>query len=187
MSLRLEINTTPVRWEQQSSQARLALSTAMPKVEIGNTAAHVEISGNHPGQLSIDTTAARAAMGLKNFGQFNQDISDNALQSISEAIGKIASDGDRLMEFQRGDAIVDLANESAMPEETSIEWGYKPGPDVDYVLNKPQMQVSQGVLDVQLRRGVVENNTGFPSSHLQITQYGRVDVNVVGSRTDQNI
>ena len=186
MSLRLEISTTPLRWEQRSSPARLALSTVMPKVEINNTAAHVEISGNHPGQLSIDTTAARAAMGFKSFEQFNQDFADNALQNISEAIGKIASDGDRLMEFQRGDAIVDLAAESAMPAETSVEWAYKPGPDVDYTLNKPQMQVSQGALDVQLRRGVVENDTGFPSSHLQITQYGRVDINVVGSRTDQN-
>lgn len=187
MSLRLEISATPLHWEQQSSPARLNLSTIMPKVEISNKAAHVEISGNKIGELTIDTTAARAAMGFKNFGQFTQDFADQAMQNIIDAIGKFASDGDRIMEFQKGDAIVDLAQESAMPAESSIEWGYKPGPEVNYYPNELQVQLVRGQADVQLRRGSVNNDTGFPYSHFQVTQYARVDINVVGSRTDQQI
>lgn len=187
MSLRLEISATPLRWEQQSSPAQLNLSTVMPKVEIDNTAARVEISGNKMGELSIDTTAARAALGLKNFTQFTQDFADQAMQNIADAIGKLASDGDRMMEFQSGNAIVDLATESAMPVETSIEWGYKPGPEVNYYPNELQVQLVRGQADIQLRRGTVNNDTRFPNSHLQVTQYARVDINVVGSRTDQQI
>ena len=187
MSLRLEISTTPLQWDMQLRPAQLNLSVTLPKVEINSTAAKIEISGSRSGELAIDTTAARAAMGFKNFTQFNQDFADEAMQKIADAIAKFASDGDRMMEFQRGNAIVDLAYESTTPAELSIEWAHKPGPDIDYTPGSLQTKAVRGQLNTQLRRGTVANETAFPSAQLLIKQYNRVDINVAGNRTDQQV
>lgn len=187
MSLRLEINTTPTQWAVTPQPGRLNLSTTLPRIEMNTTAAQLEITGNHPGELSIDFTESRAAVGLKTWTQLSLDWAEAGRQGALEAIGNLASDGDRLMNFQNGDAIVEMARESTLQETPSIEWAYKPGPEISYTLNRPQVEATPGKVDVQPVDGAVTNNTAYPQFAFQITQYGRVDINVVGSRTDQNV
>lgn len=186
MSLRLEIATTPTIWETVPQPARLSLSTTLPRVEITTEAAKVEITGNHPGELSIDFTECRAALGLKTVTQMTEDWAEAGKQAALEAIGNMAAAGDRLMDYKSGDAIVEMAQDSMIEDTPSIEWAYKPGPEINYTPNKPEITVTPGNVEVQLQRGMVQNDTPFPAMHYQITQYGRVDISVVGSRTDQS-
>ena len=187
MSLRLDITTTPLQWSMAAKPAELTLSTTLPKVEITSEAAKLEITGNHPGELSIDFTESQAAIGRKTLQRFMADATAEAEQKVTEAIGKMASDGDRMMDFKNGDAIVDLAYETIMEDSPSIEWAYKPGPEISYTPNKPQIEATPGQVNIELQRGTVTNDTQTRPVDFQITQYGRVDINVVGSRTDQQV
>ena len=187
MSLRLEITTTPTKWEQTPQPAKLSLQTTLPQVELTTAAAKLEISGNRPGELAIDTTEARAALGLKTLEQLGRDWAEAGRQAALDAAGQFASDGDRLMNFQHGDAIVDLAYDVNLQEPPSIEWGYKPGPAISYTPNRPQFQATPGQVDLQLKRGTVTNDTPPPSIDFRITQYGRVNISVTGSRINQAV
>ena len=187
MSLRLEISTTPTTWEQTPSPAKLSLSTTLPQLQIDSDAATLEISGNRPGELSIDTTDSRAALGLKTLEQMGRDWAAAGRQGALEASGKFAADGDRMMNFHSGDALVDMAYEPIMQDPPSIEWAHKPGPEISYAPNKPQIEATPGKLDIQLKRGTITNDTRPPAMDFRITQYGRVDISVTGSRINQSV
>ncbi len=187
MSLRLEITTTPTKWEQTPHPAKLSLRATLPQVELTTQAAKLEISGNRPGKLEIDTTETRAALGLKTSDQLARDWAEAGRQAALDATGTFAAEGDRLMNFQNGDAIVELAYDVNLQEPPSIEWGYKPGPNIRYIPNQPQFQATPGKVDVQLKRGTVTNDTPPPSIDFRISQYGRVNISVTGSRINQAV
>lgn len=172
--IRLNIEQQYAKLGLEIIKPQLNMHTTLPKIKIESQPAIVEIHTT-PGKLEIDTTPCRYALGLKNLSDLARDLAQEGKQAVLEAIGKISEDGDRMAEFQNGDAIVELAYEINLQSDYSIEWAYKQPPLISYQKGSVEYNVIPAKLNIDFEKGDVELDfkQGKVSGYLRQQNYIR--------------
>ncbi len=165
----LKIQTTPFRLGWNVQNARLEKS-AIPKdsLDMSITKPELEIKTTPP-KLSIDQSECRAEEGLKNRERFMRDNVEFSKRMVSEAIDRIVSDGNSMLQIESGiDVIPEQAEQSFSKFEHEFGLGFIPQ-------SKPIIDVQRGSVDIKLNRGDVEiHNAPKPLEQGQYTA-GRVE------------
>lgn len=140
-------------------QPVLNLQTNKPQIELSTKAATVEIH-TQQGVLEIDQTPCRYSLGKKNFHDFFRDNAAEAEQNIQQAIASIVSDGDRLGQIEnKGNPIPQMAAEAIMEEPRELTWARIEDPIINYRPSQVEYNPNRAMLDLELRRGTVDNES----------------------------
>lgn len=160
---KIAINTTPARQSIQQPKAEMHIS--QPKAEM-------KIKQN-PGRLTIDQTQAWEELGLKSMKSFTRDNTQKAYRKASEAISKIVTDGNEMLNFHNGvNAYAEQARRHANPPPADVNIKYIPSPfsvKVHYQRGKVDINVQtrQPIIDAQTRKPIISYQPGDVNVSLQ--------------------
>ena len=156
---KIGMETSPLKLEMQTQQARLQLHQKHAKVKLETEPVLVEISQYE----------AFASAGLKNNFDRARDIAQQAYQQVMEYIGKTAEDGGRFAAIEKGgNPIADIAVRDAYPVH---EFGLGTIPKVG-----PRFNVRMGSVKIEPER----NGDGVEGAYLP----GRLEFNVTPSEVN---
>lgn len=177
--LRINIVTQPIRLDYTINNAQMNLQTTQPKIQMETKAATLEIS-QPPGELTIDQTPCRYAIGFKNIADFARDLAATGRQTVMETIGQIAQEGDQLARIQiKSNAIANIAANSTVSEVPEVTYAYIPLPDIYYQANPVQFNSIDGKVDLTLQRGTVQGDYQRGNVDIQVTQYPSIEISTV--------
>ncbi|WP_126428736.1 DUF6470 family protein [Brevibacillus marinus] len=140
--------------------------------------------------LSIDSTRAKAGIGLKRPLSFSDDQAAYGKQQLLEAIARISQEGDRLAAIEnKANVIADLAFEqgfrepSYFPAAPSVDEGV----DVSFETHRPTIRVERrGMrMDPVTKPPVREYIRGRVEGYM--LQWPRVTIDVVGLHVDRRL
>lgn len=143
------------------------------------------------GDLSIDSSRARASIGLRTSMQFSDMNAQYGYQQLMSAIARISQEGDQLAAIHtKRNAIADIAstrgfltsNENPPPSASDDE-----GVDVNYQLHPVEINVERrGMkMDPVLSPPILKYTPGKVEGYMQ--QYNSLKIDVVGSQLDRMI
>lgn len=177
--LRINITTQPIRLDYTINNAQLNLQTTLPKIQLETKAATLEIS-QPQGELTIDQTPCRYAIGFKNVADFAQDLAALGRQTVLDTIARIAQEGDQLARTQtKSNALADIAANSTVSEALDVTYTHIPLPDIHYQANPVQFNPIDGKVDLTLQRGTVQQDYQRGSVDIQVTQYPSIEISTV--------
>ncbi|MDH4618251.1 DUF6470 family protein [Brevibacillus sp. AY1] len=182
----------------ESTFARLGLNINKPVQEIRQPAAEMNLS-QVPAkldieqarlELSIDSSQARANIGIMTSTQFSESNAAYGKQKAMQSIAEKSQEGDRLMRiYTKENAIAAIGREKGL---RVLEGGYRPpsasadeGVDI-------QIQLKPVVIQVQ-RNGMTMNPVTKPPElsytpgkvEPYMIQYNSLKIDVVGSQLDR--
>lgn len=183
----LNVATQPAKLEVATQNTVLQLTTTAPQVELSTAAAKLEIH-QAQGAMSIDQSPCRASYGFKSPLEFARDIANEGMRDCAEGIGRRAQQGDRLASIETHEnAVVNMAAESGMDKTSEITWAHIDSPDVSYNMTPADIQFSPGELNVNLKRGTVENNSQRGSVDVRVAQYASIRMWTTENKVDLSL
>lgn len=180
--LRLNLSTQPTLLSASIQEPQINLRTTPPRIQLDTEAAKVEISSQQ-GQLSIDQTPCRYSIGIKNTGDFTRDFAQEGKSAVLAVISRMNSEGDQLADISNsgGDAVANIAmtRSASSPREVDLSW--IDNPIITYQAKTSTFNVTDPNLQLDLKRGKVENNFEWGTVDFQVTQYSKVTMWTTGS------
>lgn len=163
------IDADPGTWDMKQPQATLELETEPLRLEISSP----------PGELFIDQSRARAALGLQNNLEWSQKIYSQSKEILLQGIARRAQEGNRLAATHKGgNVIAELARENWLRESPLevLEPASFDNVDLEYVAHKPDINVIPGQLhiNVQAHRPELEYRRGKLDIYMK--QYQSVQI-----------
>lgn len=181
---RLEISQQYAKISLETTRSQLNLATTAPQLQLHTEAAVLELSQPR-GQLTIDTYPCRYDLGLKNSEDLLRDAAEAGRQAALEAVGRIAAEGDRLMNFKgEPQAIANISRENTDTPEVSLDWGYKRPPTIRYEPEPVRLEARRGEVQLQLQRGTVDAQLQRGTVTVSMAQYPSVTIRPVGGVFD---
>ena len=180
-----------VNVSQQDIKARLDVSDpflrlqiADPKVQISSEPVKIEI--NSPAaELAIDSYPSNRSRGIKNNVDFDRDNAQKGMQTVYEAIGKIARDGALLAKIEnKGNPLTQLAKESIMPKDAEISIASVDSPTINVTPHEAEINVRPGKLNISFAQGTVAGDLQRGTVGLTMIQYPKVDFTFTDSKVD---
>jgi len=151
---KIAIETTPARQNIQQRHAEMQIEQPQAELKIKQ----------HSGHLTIDQTQAWEELGLKRMKSFTRDNTQKAYRKASEAISKIITDGNEMLNFHNGvNAYAEQARRHANPPPAELQIAYIPSPfsvKTDYQRGKVD-------INVQTRQPIINTQTFKPSISYQ--------------------
>ena len=181
----LNVATQAIKTEINIQKASLDSQTTMPQIKITTEAAKVEIHQPN-GELTIDQTKSRYAMGIKNIGDLCRDNGQDGKQAAIEAVGRIAEDGNRLARIESKEyAVVEMAADKNISEQRELTLASIPRPEISYKRNPPQINVTDAKLDIVVNpRESVEGKFHPGKVELRVIQYPSIKMWISENKVD---
>lgn len=152
------------------------LQTTLPAIELSIEEPRLEINSPRP-KLYIDQSQCFADMDKRSPAEFSRYYADLAQQKGIEAIGTISGEGDYLANWQEGNTVEELAV-SAM--DTQVDFNItaipKQPPKIDWEIHPVDINLIRGTVDLQLRRGQVQNNFEWGRVNAYIAQKNYLNI-----------
>jgi len=164
-TLRLNITQQFARIGLEHQKTKLELRQPMAQMELKQTAPSMQMEGGR-GQLIIDGSEARAALGHRPPVETVLHICAQVRGIVNEVIGDIAAEGDQLMRIERKTTIGNIAHQrwnigpmpiqdvgpfsytpvriDYVPKETEITWDVHPNADIQVQPQPIDLQVTPG-------------------------------------------
>ncbi|MHB8073691.1 DUF6470 family protein [Desulfosporosinus fructosivorans] len=175
--LRINISTQPIRLDYSINNAQMNLQTTQPKIQLQTTPAIVEIS-QPCGELTIDQTSCRYAIGFKNISDLARDVAAEGRQTVMETIGRIAQEGEQ-MAGTSSNVLANIAANSTVSKDVEVIYAHIPLPDISYQANPVRFNPIDGNVDLNLHRGTVQQDYRRGSVDIQVTQYPSIEISTV--------
>ncbi|PKM77592.1 MAG: hypothetical protein CVU90_07010 [Firmicutes bacterium HGW-Firmicutes-15] len=143
------------------------LHSTLPSIELQTSPAELEMESPRP-RIHIDQRQCFADAGLKSPSVLSEDCVARARSQALEGIGRRVSEGNQLAKIN-GATVADVAGNSYIFEDkvdfncTAIP---KQRPEISFDLQPVAVNFRRGEVQLQLRRGTVENNF----------EWGKVDI-----------
>ncbi len=83
--------------QMTTTYPKMDLVTHWPRAEIKQQVSEIQIDSIGP-EIKIDQRQSRNELGMVDFGYYSHQVRDGAYQKTVEAIGKMAADGDEVVE-----------------------------------------------------------------------------------------
>ncbi|KYZ76485.1 hypothetical protein AXX12_08615 [Anaerosporomusa subterranea] len=180
--LRLNISTQPTVLSASIQEPQINLRTTLPTVQLDTEAATLEIS-SPKGELSIDQTPCRYSLGIKNMSDFVRDFAQEGKNAVLAGIARMANEGDQLADISKygGDPIVSLAIAHSTPAKGELTLGWIENPIISYQPKAVTFKATDPQVNLELKRGTVENNFQWGTVSFQVTQYPKITMWTTGS------
>lgn len=177
--LQININTQPIRLDYNTQNARLNLQSTQVKVQTELVPATLEIRQPR-GELTVDSTPCRYSMGLKNIADFARDNAALGRQSAMGAIARIVDEGNQMAQIEyRSNAIVNIASNSNISQAPEVVLGHIASPNVQYQVNRPQIDVTVGKVNTTVQPGSVQGDYQPGRVDIRVTQYPSIEISTV--------
>lgn len=136
----LKIQTVPCVLEFRAQPARMEMQQPEARLEITRDKKGLTIE-SEPIKIQLDTTEARSSIGMKSVRKAIDEAAKRGVQLGYEAIGRIAEDGNFLMDIHlKQNTIPALAAKSIdLNLETMIGFSPSTGPEISW--NGPDLQM----------------------------------------------
>ncbi|MGG3887086.1 DUF6470 family protein [Brevibacillus panacihumi] len=177
---RLGLNINKPIQEIRQPTAKMNLSQVPAKLEIEQ--ARIE--------LSIDSSQARANIGIMTSMQFSDSNAAHGKQKAMQAIAEKAQEGDRLMRiYTKENAIANISREKGM---RALEGGYTPpaasadeGVDIQFQLKPVVIQVQRNGMTMKPVTKPPELSYTPGKVEPYMIQYNSLKIDVVGGQFDR--
>ena len=177
---RLAMNTQPASLDQRSQRAQVQMRTTDAQADIRQGS----------GRLSIDSSACRAAIGLKKTAELTRDIAQEGLQAMRETVSRYVQEGDRLAQISNpASTVAAMAADRnrAEMQPLSINWMTKPLPEVSYEMTPTQIHWTPGRLSFQVHPANVTGTYTRGEVDTRVAQYADITIQVVEAGSQVNV
>lgn len=133
-----------------STYTRMELTTYWPKAEIEQKVAQVQLKTIGP-EMEIDQLQCRNELGIGGFDYYSHKVFNNAYQKTLEAIGKMAADGDEVVQraghFREEMIFADQARRALDAKIPEINIGVAPSsrPKINFNYSQEMSWIQGGV------------------------------------------
>lgn len=169
---KIQLQSTPARLDLKIQKPIQQIEQQPAELDLQQPAAILTMSTTKP-KLLIDSTEARADVGLKSIGRVIEDLAAEAHQAVLEGTARRAEQGDELMRIENGDNPIQSQAKQAGSQPYS-------GLSIKSVPSYGSVKISfePGSLDIKVQPQKVINNT---TVHKPIINYtpGKVIVEVL--------
>lgn len=178
----LQMRTTPIVMEMTVNRAKLEVSSEQPSYTMTRNKGSLQIQHSNP-KLNIDTYEARSSMNLKSCARSVQDFAAEGMQAAYEATGRIAEEGDMLMNIQnKGNTIGEIAYQNMQPNlDTVLAFLPSVPADISWEPQQLSMQYEMDRLSFDWRTQQQPEMQYTPASvEFHIKQYPKLEIEYVG-------
>lgn len=166
----IQIRTTKAQIGIRTTTPELRIRQPKGELELKQTKPQLQIEKELP-KVKIDQHQCFAEAGLKNYLELTRENADIGYQEALKAVARIAEEGNRMAEFEKGDsAIVSIAGDKIFTERSfnvkfipqsrpKISWtGYLninwqiDKAKINYSAHKPEVQYTPGKTEIYLRQ-----------------------------------
>lgn len=123
--------------------------SAIPQIQIQSTPVKFEGAKNR-GELSIDQYPSRYSYNIKTLTDLMRDTVSSAKQTVQNAIGRIAANGDRMSEVGNGATVAAITVEEAQPTPVAVEYVSIDRPEIRYTVTREPGIYEPGRLDISV-------------------------------------
>ena len=178
--LQLQISTQPTRLVYSSHNAQPNPKTTQPLLTMETKPPLLEIHQPH-GELTIDSTPCRSALGFKTNADFARDNAQYGQETALKTIGKIAQEGDRLSAIQnKANTIANIAADNSRHTEIPrVTLNYVPLPQITYQAKPVEFNLDEGKVSYKLIPGTVQGDYQPAGIDFQVNQYAKVEYSTV--------
>lgn len=177
--LRINIHTQPIRLEYNLQNAKLNLQAIPPKLEMETIPPRLEIRQPR-GELTIDNTAYRYSIGLKNIADFASDNAELGRQTAMETIARIVDEGNQMAQIEINyNPIGEMAFEAGIQDAPDLTLATTASPEIRYQANPPEINVIDGKVNYSLQRGRVDGEYVPGSVDIRVIQYPSVEYSII--------
>lgn len=174
--MRLQINHTWGQLGMQTTPGRFEIKSPGYTLDIQTTLPRVKVEGTVP-RIRIDQSRCFAESGLKKPLALTAENAQYSASEMLKNIGRIVEQGNAMADVHKSpNAIADQAMYNAFGQ---FERDYNM---VTMPTSRPDIQVIEGQLDIQVTKGAVQNNTQIRRTDLN---YVRGAVNVYLKQRNQ--
>lgn len=163
--IQLQIEQQYARIGMHTELPRVQLQTTLPAIELSRKSSELAIK-NHQPRLTIDQSRCFAAVNRRSPAEFSRYMTEQARTDILDDIARIVSEGHMLGEIEKGATVADLAASAADYDFPSLITQSIPPPTISWQITPPSIHFEPGKVQVELKRGQVENN--FQPSKVEI-------------------
>lgn len=182
----------------ESTFAQIGLNIKKPVQQIEQPQAEMNLSQKPAGltieqartELQIDSSQARANIGLMTPMQFSDSNASYGKQQWLQAVGEISQEGDQLMRIHtKANAIADIGKARGM---RVLEGGYTPpaasndeGVDISIQAKPPVIKVDRHGMSINpvIKPPVLSYTPGKVEPYMK--QYSSLKIEVVGTQLDR--
>ncbi len=178
----LQMRTTPIVMEMTVNRAKLEVSSEQPSYTMTRNKGSLQIQHSNP-KLNIDTYEARSSMNLKSCARSVQDFAAEGMQAAYEATGRIAEEGDMLMNIQnKGNTIGEIAYQNMQPNlDTVLAFLPSVPADISWEPQQLSMQYEMDRLSFDWRTQQQPEMQYTPASvEFHVKQYPKLEIEYVG-------
>jgi len=168
-TMALQINTTWAKIGINTSRAKISIEQPKGELTIKQIKASLNIDREIP-RVIIDQYQCFAEAGLKNLEDFTKEYAELGRQGVLEGIGRRATEGNMMAEFEKGNPISKIAEQNAFPiYDYNINFIPKSRPKIEvkgylnidvelgkvivnYKPNKPEIKYKHGNIEFYLRQ-----------------------------------
>ncbi|MEG0895162.1 MAG: DUF6470 family protein [Oscillospiraceae bacterium] len=178
----LEMRTTPLEYKMVIHDAKLEMRSSQP----GYTANRQKGNGlqiqSTPTQISISTLKARESLGYKNPIKATIENGKKGVEAANEAIGKIAREGNIMMDTRNKNAVCRIAKTNSMDSLQTI-MSFLPSTGAEISFSKPNFQMRYEADRVQYdwrknNKPQTQYTRGFVE--IQILNYAKLEIEYTG-------
>ncbi|GIP40986.1 hypothetical protein J31TS4_42660 [Paenibacillus sp. J31TS4] len=163
------IDADPGTWEMKQPQAALEIQTEPLRLEITSP----------PGELTIDQSRARAALGLEGNLEWSQKIYSQSKEIALQGVARRAQEGNRMAAIHKGgNVIAEIARESRFRESPMDvrEPASFDNVDIEYVAHKPDIVVIPGQVQIEVQPHRPELSYNRGKLDIYMRQYNSVQI-----------
>ncbi|WMJ24259.1 DUF6470 family protein [Paludicola sp. MB14-C6] len=178
----LQIHSVPFSYEMVINDARFEIESPRPSVAISRQKGGLQINSK-PAQIRIDSTEARASMGLKSLGRAVDEFGKKGMQKAMEATAQIAQEGNQLMDTRNSNTVFTSIAYQRTRSSIDTMLGFIPSTPskVSFDPHQLQIQYEMDKLSFDWRTNSKPDMNFVPASiEFKVKDYARLEIEYLG-------
>lgn len=177
----ISIKCIPFQYDMVVNDARLEMKTPMPQHRLTRQTGGLNVDYT-PGQIKIDTTAARQSMELKGVLLASKEAGQRGMDAARQAAGQFAQEGNRMMDSRNKNVFGEIAVERTKSSLDTM-LGFLPSAkaDISFDPHELQMRYEMDKLQFDWRTSSKAEMNFTPASiEFKVKDYAKVLIEYIG-------
>ncbi len=178
----LQMKTTPFEYKMVIHDAKLEMRSSQPGYIANRQKGNGLQIQSTPTQISISTLKARESLGYKNPIKATIENGKKGVEAANEAIGKIAREGNIMMDTRNENAVCQIAKTNSMDSLQTV-MSFLPSTGAEISFSKPDLQMRYDADRVQYDwRKNYKPQMQFTrgSIEIQVLNYAKLEIEYIG-------
>ena len=186
--IQVRISTQPTRLATTTRSASLNMHSRQAQVQMKTTDAQVDIQQGS-GELTIDSSACRAARGYQDSTGFTREIAQKGQQAAQQAASDYVQQGNQLSQISNpSNTVVQFVTGRAQQQmqPISITLASVPPPEISYQPTPTHVSWTPSQLSYQVQPAEIKGTYTPGEVDTRVSQYASIDIRTAegGSSVD---